>query len=212
MPKKLVCIIRSIFRWRWSRVGRELIALGLLGLDLIGTPELYDALGLFVKRDTRGLSSKELALINNLLPDSSLPVHLIKIDPSAKLTAGSLKIAYVSVFTINYDQGLSEQTFVHELIHVWQYHRFGSEYIVQAIAAQHSEEGYDYGGAEKLFEAYGKSQEMLDFNFEQQGDILVDFYLIKKDFQQNPTPRNTHLIEVYRYFVNQLNSIKVYRW
>ena len=211
MPKKLLFICQCVYRFQWKRLGRELLALGLLGLDLLGVPEIYDALGILFKRKVRGLSPKEIELIEEVIPDC-LPVKLIKIDASSKFIAGRLKIAYVSFFTINYHQELDEHTFAHELIHVWQYYHFGSEYIIQALAAQKSKEGYDYGGAKQLFEDFGTSRKLLDFNFEQQGEILADYYSIQKTVKTQTSGRNVHLQKVYQYFIKQIADTKVYRW
>ncbi len=146
-----------------------------------------------------------------MIPDC-LPVKLIKIDASSKFIAGRLKIAYLSFFTINYHQELDEHTNAHELIHVWQYYHFGSEYIIQALAAQKSKEGYDYGGAKQLFEDFGTSRKLLDFNFEQQGEILADYYSIQKTVKTQTSGRNVHLQKVYQYFIKQIADTKVYRW
>ena len=64
---------------------------------------------------------------------------------------------------------------MHELTHVWQYQTTGWGYLFRAIQAQ-MKEGYTYGGAEKLREFRLSGKTFLDFNLEQQGDIVRDYY------------------------------------
>lgn len=75
--------------------------------------------------------------------------------------------------------GQSEHTLLcwlmHELTHVWQYQQIGWGYLLKAIRAQ-MKEGYAYGGAEKLREYRAGGKTLFDFNLEQQGDIVRDYY------------------------------------
>ena len=71
---------------------------------------------------------------------------------------------------------MSEDLFVHELIHIWQYTRLGSVYIPRALRAQRSTEGYNYGGIDQL--RLGDA-EWMSYNYEQQGDILADYWRAK---------------------------------
>ena len=64
---------------------------------------------------------------------------------------------------------------VHELVHVYQFEVVGSIYIWQALRAQRTE-GYDYGGAEGLAEAITEGKHFRDFNREQQGKIVEDYF------------------------------------
>jgi hypothetical protein len=71
---------------------------------------------------------------------------------------------------------------LHELTHVWQYHHGGLGYIASA-AWKHVRLGpsaYDYGGGQGLVKAAAKRASFNDFNPEQQGDIVRDFYLRRK--------------------------------
>ena len=65
---------------------------------------------------------------------------------------------------------------IHELCHVYQYQHFGWKYIPLALFAQVSK-GYDYGGEEGLKKAIKKGKQFKDFNYEQQGDIMRDYYI-----------------------------------
>ena len=67
---------------------------------------------------------------------------------------------------------------VHELLHVFQYERCGSAYIPQALYAQQRGEGYDYGRSNGLVDAQAHGKRFCDFNREQQGQIIQDYYAL----------------------------------
>lgn len=71
---------------------------------------------------------------------------------------------------------------VHELTHVWQYRQRGLRYAFDAVEKQvrFGAAAYDYRGAAGLQEAAGRNASLTDFNSEQQGDIVRDFYLRRK--------------------------------
>lgn len=73
---------------------------------------------------------------------------------------------------------MHEALLIHELVHVWQYERLGSVYIPLALKAQHSKEGYDYGGVQALQQALATGRDLLDFNLEQQADIVADYFCL----------------------------------
>lgn len=69
---------------------------------------------------------------------------------------------------------------VHELTHVWQYQKTGWTYAIKAIWAQLTE-GYNYTENGKtpeqsLRDARTAGKTLYDYNFEQQGDLLADYY------------------------------------
>lgn len=71
---------------------------------------------------------------------------------------------------------------IHELTHVWQYRQRGLRYIVEAVEKQIrlGPAAYDYRGATGLAEAAARHMSLADFNPEQQGDIVRDYYLRRK--------------------------------
>jgi hypothetical protein len=79
-------------------------------------------------------------------------------------------------------EGISIETLIHELTHVWQNFETGPMYLVEAIHAQTTPDSYNYGydndttgeGAQdELIAANGNFEA---FNREQQGDIMEHFY------------------------------------
>ena len=106
----------------------------------------------------------------------NLNYELIRWDKKAFFGAKTQKIAYVSFHTINSWGNLRNDTFIHELVHIWQYEQMGAVYIPRALAAQRTKEGYNYGGLEQLkkYQHIG----LAAFNLEQQADIIADYFRI----------------------------------
>jgi len=84
--------------------------------------------------------------------------------------------------TIHFPSGGSKHMafMVHELTHVWQYQKKGWTYAPKCLWAQVTG-GYSYtsGGKSKddsLKDARSAGKTLTDFNLEQQGDILSDYY------------------------------------
>lgn len=143
-------------------------------LDLFAIGEIYETISEWLKYSTRALNDKERQIVYTLF-GNSLDVDRIRID-DISITARMSKATYVGVYTINCFGKMSEDLFVHELIHIWQYTNLGSVYIPRALRAQTSKEGYNYGGISQL--EIGGS-EWMAYNYEQQGDILADYWRAK---------------------------------
>ncbi|MCB0670136.1 MAG: hypothetical protein KDC80_30120 [Saprospiraceae bacterium] len=173
--------------------------------DLIGLSEIYETFADIVKFNTRPLNDNEKALVRRFFGDS-LNLKRIRIDEFAFGGPKSHDFAYVSFYTINSWGELNEDIFVHELVHVWQYHQLGSVYIPRALRAQFSHEGYDYGGLANLVLAIRTGKKLSDFNLEQQGDIIADYHRILKG--KNPRWGGTTREDlwVYEHLIRDLKS------
>lgn len=156
----------SFYRW-----GSGLI---LLIVDLTPLSLLYETIMDIVKTRSRALSVEEINIAQTVF-GVSIPLQLVSMDPSSWPVIKRKASAYVSFHTINYDHALPPHTFIHELVHVWQYERHGSAYISEAIWAQRWGVGYDYGGLGPLMH-YSEGKGLSAFNFEQQADIIEDYY------------------------------------
>lgn len=174
-------------------------------IDVLAIPELYQALFLIFKPNTRPLSQEEQVLAQSIF-HSTLQYDLIRIDDRAKMGTRTLALAYVSFNTINYRKVIKKAIFIHELMHIWQFQHFGSIYIAKAITAQRSKAGYDYGGVENLYRVMLRGGRLLEFNFEQQADIIEDYYLLVKNIHTSPIH-----YQVYHYFGCQLNEFPGYK-
>lgn len=145
-------------------------------LDLLGAPELV-AIVWRVATGARALNSDELALAARILGPAMRRYGDVRVA-----RGGILPLIYrlnggrpFALFqTINLTCP-AEDIFLHELVHVCQYERVGSRYIVEALLAQR-EEGYGYGGEEGLRVAWAQGRRLRDFNREQQAQILQDYY------------------------------------
>ncbi len=148
-----------------------------LCLDLLGVPECYEGAATIFKPRTRELTPTEREMLEPLF-GSDFPYHRVRIDETARLGPPQWRICYVSFCTINSFGPMTDDTLVHELVHVWQYLRHGSVYIPRALLAQRSRMGYDYGGMRALQRAVGADCGLEAFNFEQQADIIADAFRI----------------------------------
>ncbi len=169
-------------------------------LDVFAIGELYETASEWLKYSTRALEEDERQIVKTLFGDS-IDIDRIRIDEMC-LTARFSKVAYVGIYTINSYGKMSEDLFVHELIHIWQYANLGSAYIPRALRAQRTQAGYNYGGIEQL--ALGSS-DWLAYNYEQQGDILADYWRAKNG---RATRWNSGRVAVDAYlpFIEKLNG------
>jgi hypothetical protein len=95
--------------------------------------------------------------------------------------------AFVTMNLVNFDpkDEFANETMIHELCHVWQAEMEGPFYMAEAIHAQMTDEGYNYGyddafngnGAEPELQAAGGN--LTTFNLEQQATIMEHFYVRK---------------------------------
>jgi hypothetical protein len=173
---------------------------GFYIMDIVAMPEVYEIIFSILKRKTRPLTIQEKALAKSIFGDS-IQYDLVKVDTGARFGTKKIALAYVSFNTINYLRNIDKAIFIHELMHIWQFQQFGSIYIARAIKAQRSKEGYDYGGVANLYQVMLKGGSLLDFNFEQQADIIEDYYRIK----ENPTASGPMNLSVYAYFAKEVN-------
>lgn len=172
---------------------------GFYVMDILAMPEIYELIFSIIKKNTRPLNSKEKALASSIF-GQSIKYNLVKVDSSARFGTQKIALAYVSFNTINYRKQIDKAIFIHEMVHIWQFQQFGSIYLARAIKAQRSKEGYNYGGVPNLYQVMLKGGSLLDFNFEQQADIIEDYYRIK----ENPSAEGPMNLSIYAYFVKEV--------
>jgi len=169
-------------------------------LDLFTIPEIYEILMEITFITSRDLTKHEKRVAKTIFGDN-IELQFVRMNSKNQL-ARSLKIAYVSFNHINYFTSIPDQILVHELVHVWQYQHFGSVYIYKALKAQNSEKGYNYGSVITLAEIQLENGNILNFNFEQQGDIFQDYYL------QTLNQKDSNLeLAVYKYYVDGIKDL-----
>ena len=161
------------------RLAGLIIEFGFLLADLLGFPRLLIWLNQFFKPNTRPLNSRERVL-GEAVFGHHIDFDKVQIDEHAWIGCRHFRFAYVGFNVINSWGALSDQHLIHELVHVWQYQQEGSRYIPRALWAQWFGGGYNYGGHPALQKALAKGQTLRDFNYEQQGDIVADYFCLKQ--------------------------------
>ncbi|MBP7273568.1 MAG: hypothetical protein KA974_06985 [Saprospiraceae bacterium] len=157
------------FAWAWWS-----FEWALMTLELLGVFELYESI-IVLKPSCRPINSRERHLVASMFPDSFMSVP-IWIDKRSYIICPKTKIAYVSFHTINVWGSMRGFHFLHEVTHVWHYKQMGAVYIAKALYAQFTSAGYNYGGIVALLE----QREFLQYNLEQQADIIADTYRLRQ--------------------------------
>lgn len=186
----------AFFRW--------LAGIVLLSLDVTAITLIAETILDFVKWKTRTFSVYEKELASTVF-GAHLPLHLISLDPDSGPVRRNKAKAYVSFHTINYYKNLPDSVLIHELVHIWQFQRYGSAYISESIWAQKWGGGYNYGGLEPL-KKYSEGKGLTAFNYEQQADIIEDYYRWKNNMPLQwalNVPGIGTLLEKYK---NELSS------
>lgn len=153
----------------------------ILILELFGVGELYETITDFLKTRTRPLADWEIRMAQSVY-GNSINYALVRIDETAWAGPKQYHFCYVSFNLINSWQKMSNHILIHELMHIWQYQRLGAIYMVRALSAQHTQMGYNYGGIEAIRAKMANGETLLDFNFEQQADIVTDYFLLRQGF------------------------------
>ncbi len=202
-------IRRFIFHITFQKTAYNIKATGFIDwtnelffymIDLILLPEIYENIVSIFKSDYRFLSEEEKKITRKYFGDS-IKVDFVRINSQMSKRIGRKVYAYVTLNTINYNQDITKPIFLHEMVHIWQYQRFGSMYIYRALKAQYSNEKYDYGGLEKLYSAMINHRQFIDFNFEQQGAIVEDYVRLS----EHPDSFRSPLVKAsYEYYISQL--------
>jgi len=176
----------SFYRW--------FAGLILLIADLTPVSLFYETIMDFIKTRSRPMSAEEIRIAQSVFGDR-IPLQLVSMDAYSWPVRKRRASAYVSFHTINFDQQLQLHTLIHELVHIWQYERYGIVYISEAIWAQKWGGGYDYGGLAAL-EQYSQGRGLEAFNFEQQADIIEDYFRWKTGMPLHWTPNVPGIGEV----------------
>lgn len=183
IPHRLLRLLKWLFglsplRGRHKFL-RWLAGLILLIVDMSPVALIYETILDLIKWKTRPLSEKEKELLMSLF-GTTIQYHLIGVDPRSIPTIKRWTVAYVSFHTINFENEIPDTTLIHEAVHLWQYKKHGAVYISESFWAQRWGGGYNYGGLEPL-KMYSEALGLNAFNFEQQADIIEDYYRWKNN-------------------------------
>jgi hypothetical protein len=137
------------------------------------------AVGDALSADKRGLTGDEKTEAQKVF-GASLDYGAVKIAEAPIMAIGDN--ARTPFGTIYFPPGTSKMDFsnfmpwlIHELTHVWQY-QHGVSVVAKLFWALHGAKAYDYGGETGLRSAAKAGKHFKDFQTEQQGDILRDYY------------------------------------
>ncbi len=172
----------------------------LLLLDALWVPDALILLHSIVKPNTRRLNNREKALARAVFGDR-IDYARVRIDERAFIGCRRFRFAYVGFNMINSWGPLSDAHFIHEMVHIWQYQREGAVYIPRALWAQRTPEGYDYGGEAGLRSAVAQGYTLEDFNYEQQGDIVADYFCLKNGLNPRWCPPDPGLLFLFEALI-----------
>jgi hypothetical protein len=165
-------------------------------MDVIALPEVLEILSIAFLWRIRPLDADEILKCQVVFGDS-IDYSAVTIDRGARVGMRYAD-AYVTFNTINYRHELPDYIFIHEMVHIWQYQQFGSMYIPHALHAQ-ANGGYDYGGPYALFQGMKINKKLIDFNMEQQAEIIEDFYKILMESDIDDDSDTLKLYDFYRH-------------
>jgi hypothetical protein len=172
---------------------------------LLFIPEFLMLLNRMFKHGTRRLTAREIALARSVFGDA-IDYRKVRVDERSHIGCRQYHFAYVGFNVINCWGNLSDAHFIHEMVHIWQYQHLGAVYIPRALWAQRTVEGYDYGGVEHLRRAVEEGRGFLDFNYEQQGDIVADYFCLKNGLKPRWCPANPAFLPVFETILKELQT------
>lgn len=185
LPRRIFRLLKGLWRPTFELIFTRslsgflvaVLEIPIFILDMFGVPEVYETLQDFCKWNTRSLTPEEVRIGHSIFGES-IDYALVRIDEKAVLGPKQKGFAYVSFRTINSYGIMPDHILIHELMHIWQFTHIGSVYAPRALIAQHSIDKYNYGGFLGLWTRRDAS--IKSFNYEQQADVIMDYYLLSK--------------------------------
>jgi len=182
--------------------------------ELGGGGEIVETLADLIKFNTRTLTGAEVFEASSVF-GSSIDFSLVRIDTHSLMVFIAKKLKgytkgreFTTFHTINGEEGSIEiDTLIHELTHVWQYQQVGAIYMPQAIHAQGTAAGYNYGGISGLQSAKAAGKGIRTFNREQQAQIVQDYFRIRKKLSPMVGGGTLADLPLYAYFVKDVSTL-----
>ncbi len=182
-------------RWR-------LLETTFLLADLLFFPEILMLLNQTLKPNTRRLTEREITLARSIFGET-IDYQKVRVDERSHIGCRQYRFAYVGFHFVNSWGKLSDPHFIHEMVHVWQFQCLGSVYIPRALWAQRTPEGYNYGGISTLKRAAEQGKTLADFNYEQQGDIVADYFCLKNGWKPRWCAADSAYIPIFETLVER---------
>ncbi|MEL6717261.1 MAG: hypothetical protein AAFP82_00945 [Bacteroidota bacterium] len=175
-------------------------------LQELGITHLYEWIARNLKTH-RPLTAYERYLARFVFGEA-IDLDKVRIDEHARIGPKQYHLCYVSFNIINSWGKMRDDILIHELVHVWQYQHLGAAYIPRALWAQRTQEGYNYGGVTALQMAIQTNKKFWEFNYEQQGDIVADYFRISHGYSPCWGRGTIDDLWVYEYFMEQVRTMK----
>lgn len=190
----------------WKGLGRSIIDVAELG----GLTEAFEIATEILKPWQRGMTTAEINVAKQVF-GTSIPYDRVRFDEYSLMA--KIGRTHTTGFIINSTSNLDDRTMIHELTHVWQYVTKGLVYIPEAIDAQNSDVGYDFGGITGLKAVKSAGGHFSSFNVEQQGEIIATYFDLRnqaRTYELNGQVAPLSLrqdLDVYIYFVKEVSSL-----
>lgn len=166
--------------------------------------DIYEIVTNLYKKNTRLLTKAEI-LRGGEVFGNSIDFELVMVDTRAEVMTKKLGVIYVSFNTINSWGDLRDDIFIHELVHVWQYQKFGAGYIIKALVAQRTPEGYNYTALNHV-DCWHDADTIHAFNGEQQADLVQDFYRLKRGLKSDWGEHSKEDLGKFGKFIDEIRS------
>ena len=177
--------------------------------DIVRGPRLFEFIW-HILTGVSPLTDTEIEAASAVLGPSSIRYNSVRVAEGRllrlifKFNGGR---AFTTFHTINLPRigshsRLHLDLLVHELVHVFQFELVGSVYIWQALRAQRTN-GYGYGGPEQLTEDKSNGMHLRDYNREQQGQIVQDYY---RNVVEHALPESDPMRQAYEPLINELRN------
>lgn len=171
--------------------------------DVVYLPEWHMSIILLIKPNIRPLTDNEKILLEEWFGET-IDADVVLINDQASVFVRKYAYAFVGYHIINYRDRIETAILVHELVHVFQFQKFGSVYIYRALKAQNSKHKYDYGGVGKLVNGLNQGKTLFHYNFEQQAMIIEDYYRMNQEFQMFS---DRYSFEVFQTYYDDMKKI-----
>jgi hypothetical protein len=197
--------------------GSRFRAFPFLLVDAFFLFDIYEITTNLYKKSSRTLTKREI-LRGGEIFGNSINFNVVMIDDCSEMMTKSMGVIYVSGNTINSWGAFADDYLIHEFVHVWQYQHFGAGYAACALKAQKSEAGYNYthiyGEKNEIanFQQYewADKPSILNFNAEQQGDLVQDYFKLKNGFHPDWCDFKTIDLSKFEKYILEIRTMKVY--
>ena len=191
---------RYLFDRPFHKIGYWLTEVFICFLEIFGLPEIYETITDFAKPSTRPLHDWEISMAREIF-GNAINYQRVRVDESAYLGPRQQLFCYASFYIINSWGPMKNSTLIHELVHIWQYENMGAVYIPRALWAQTTDVGYNYGGLDQIKLSLLQNETLYDFNLEQQGDIISDYFLLKNGYPPQWGKATVHDLHLYEQLI-----------